>query len=444
MSPTSKRPSAPTEPMFRLPACTGTLQQESATASVSFGIQVDATGEVSIAIDPIPLGQEGMALYRSFADATARGALISYSLTGTGPDGESVACTELTMTSSQIVGVPDSPVVRIEATPGQVVLTQRTDEPASPHEPDLWEYWVDGLQCFPAVLAEFDFGQVRVQGVVRKGVRLGGRILVKPCTGLAEENIDAGADRILDVISMAAGQRLRWSVRQRRVRAAVETVIYPPEKAGPSMWACFSPLNLRPLLEAAALRYTPPLTAETGLDVAIQWSVAYSPHEEVRFLQKMTALEHLVHKAQQSAGLLPKADFRALRRSLEQVIADYAEKQGMSGGDPALSQIAGKLSYLNQATFKNNIAQLLVSLRVPQDGLENWQSLVDIRNNIVHTGIADPPERRRRSAVEADLLQAERFLRELLVRIFLSMLGYEGSYTSWHRGRRDRELGRQT
>jgi hypothetical protein len=70
---------------------------------------------------------------------------------------------------------------------------------------------------------------------------------------------------------------------------------------------------------------------------------------------------------------------------------------------------------------------MFAEYRVPLDGIEDWEDLIGVRNALVHTGVL--PAHGRLSTV--NILKADLKLRELLVRIFLSLLSFDGTYRPW-------------
>src|SRR5262245_19025603 len=77
---------------------------------------------------------------------------------------------------------------------------------------------------------------------------------------------------VLDVLSLAQGRLIRWSIRQVFAGDAfVSGVCRGRKDTTPPFEPLFSHLHLQPVLDLAITKYTAALRDRTGLDVAIEW-----------------------------------------------------------------------------------------------------------------------------------------------------------------------------
>ena len=306
--------------------------------------------------------------------------------------------------------------------------------PSGADTSDLYEYRVRCLLCSGGhpVSAEFDFGEVSISGPSRENGdedRLTGRILVAPHAGLAADQVDAGAHRVLDILSFATGRSLRCSIRTRQIGQKVESRIWPHGDLPPRMWPPFHHRNLTPIIAAAASTYTKSLCEDTGIGVAIRWSIAHSTYASVRFVQLMVALEHLIHAAHSRVSLFPKQVFKELSNRIGQAIAEFQKTKIGESYCSECDALSQSVSNLNQRAFKKQIRRLLEIYRAPLDGIgEHIEHLVDLRNRLVHRGV-EPME------TERPVIEHELVLRELFTRTVLAILEFEGTFQSLHDGK---------
>jgi hypothetical protein len=168
-----------------------------------------------------------------------------------------------------------------------------------------------------------------------------------------QELIDDHVSRLLDVLSLANGQLLQWSRRRcfsgsRGVAVHFRTTTSTSDPPFP----LFPPHHLQPAIETALNNYTPELRQDTGLDVAIAWSLMNSRYSEADFLAAMTALEHLIHVYSDKnplGGILEKGAFKStIRPRVEEALRRAFASLGICSGDDRETEMLGKLGNLNQ------------------------------------------------------------------------------------------------
>lgn len=245
---------------------------------------------------------------------------------------------------------------------------------------------------------------------------------------------DEVVDRILDMVSLAEGRLVRWSVRRLDERG--EIIFYdfrgPQVTNGPQDEVLHF-LNLQPVLDLALGSYTKELQEETGLRVALQWFVYHPRYLEVQLITAFSALEHLVSVNATKVGgvniasknvfdaLLPK-----LKKPLEGAIASAPAAADESA---ALRRLKDKVSQLNDGSLQDRISNLVMRYGVPVVGIaEHISKAVQARNDVVHRGLYDAVEKNR------DIYVHVVVVRELLKRIFLTLLGYQGQYQTMLNG----------
>jgi hypothetical protein len=310
------------------------------------------------------------------------------------------------------------------------------------------EYLVPGLRGFGVAEAKMSYGIVGVSGASKvenyediSGVvavdvlRIGSLALPVDLS-----RIDADVRRVLDLISLADGHFMRWSIRRILLDGELHSVLFrgPMPSLNPKFPLC-SFLNLEPIVKLAVERYTEALVERTGLDVAIEWFLMHPRYSEAEFLTSMTALEHLIHvfvENNPQGGFLRKDIFRReVRQPLEDLIGsifqnfDYVSL-GLNKAqvEDAQAAISAKLGGLNQRTLQTNLFNFLDHYSIPISDLKDEVgALIKLRNGIVHKGY------RAEDELPHPLTYYVAVIRELLVRGFMSLLSYKGDYQSYLR-----------
>ena len=151
-------------------------------------------------------------------------------------------------------------------------------------------------------------------------------------------------------------------------------------------------------------------------------------YEEVRFLSGMIALESVTYrslKPSQSRILGSRAAARFAKR-VRQVVDEQKEFD-----DSVKNSIRGKIAELNRHSQIDMIEALLECRDIDRAEIdrETLLSLLALRNKLVHQG-----------AVEDDLWPSILVIREVLVRLVLSMLRFDGNYWCYVGGRHMRRF----
>ena len=410
--------------LLELRDCTGVLRWPSGELSVTATLTCDQHAKTEIVVSGVPISNTSSKLFEFFhGQSSADGCSIELR---DPMSGRLVRSNRVLVWSHR--NQPDGWEFRLTCT--ELYVT----EPAGPDKSEHYRYAVRGLLCsgpHPVTAKLADLGEVTIVGPYAEAEHGGptwGEVWVRPNEDLVGDEVDAGLDRVLDILSFAAGRSLRCSLRQRQVGGEMEWRVWPHGDIPPEMWPPFSHLNLQPLLTAAARTYTAKLGSDTGIGVAIQWLVAHSTYSPVRFVQLMIAVEHMIHAAGLRLSLFPKPVFKELSNRVLEVIDEFKQTgQGAPYGAEcdALSQ---NVSHLNQFAFKKKIRRLLDVYRVPSDGVgEHIDDLVALRNALVHRGLE--PREPERPVIEHELI-----LREIVTRTILAILEFDGVYQSWQDG----------
>lgn len=297
---------------------------------------------------------------------------------------------------------------------------------ASAEAEEVNEYFVPGARGFSVNEVESPYGRLVYQAsaVLDDPGDVSGVIRLEPRAEVSCEEIELFVDRVLEILSLALGTKLRWAVRKKFVDDSLRTLrIRPLAKPPEAGFPVFSHLFLDPVMELA-VEYSEEVRVDFGLGVAINWLLIRPTYREAEFLMGMTALEHIVSRGGDriTSVRISKEHFTsAVKPALQ---AALGEVEDLHADDRHFFQ--NRVAGLNFAPFSDRLARLLAADGVPLVGVEHAPRLLSrTRNRIVHKGtaVSKPGE-------DSNLIQALELLRELVVRIILNRLGFRGKYYS--------------
>lgn len=418
---TGERDRPPVKLLLNLSGCHAELEWRTGKVNLAMDIQGHADGTLMLKAHQVDS-------HRSVALEAAFNNNEDFKLTGTAPTGEAFSASYAWVASlGETLRRKPSPHkesgYRLRIETDELTVTHPPKDDSAPDVPPFYRYSFEGFRCGPRAAARFDAGLVTVSGPLRITNTLGGEVTIEPAPGLTPSEVDECAQRVLDILSFASGRPFDWSLRERLVVGGFETVWRGKRPSYPVLWPTFHHIALEELLLSAGRRYTRDFAESTGLALGIRWHLAHSNHEEVRFIQRMIALEHLVDQRGRVTELIPKRQYAALKKRIIDEIDSFAAESPVDAA--SVEEIKQQIAHLNKRALKKSINGMLLHYDVPADDLA-WPTLVDLRNQLVHTGTSADPT--------ADVVDADARLHELLTRMVLRMLGYEGGYRTWLSG----------
>lgn len=296
-------------------------------------------------------------------------------------------------------------------------------------------YFAIGMTGYNPVSVESPIGKVTQVGVAKidNYNSLNGTIVIEgPLTPVATERWLADcnrlASRILDMFSFAQGRLIRWSVRQvQEGDHVLESEFNGPNSSGVPISPVF-PHEYGMVLNLAVNRYTQELCDHISLPTAVEWYVHHPHYAELQLTSVVTALEHLISKdkyGKRGPRLVSDERFSPIRAEFERILD--AIKPDSDEEAEQIKVMKKKVSELNTSTLLDKITRYLSHHAVPMSGLTTEEVLaaVKARNDIVHRGQYDFKKS------EIRLYRHVSFLRELVTRVFLTLLKYEGNYYSY-------------
>lgn len=296
-------------------------------------------------------------------------------------------------------------------------------------------YFAIGMTGFNPVSVDSPIGKVTQTGnpTIENYNNLCGAIVIEaPATAMPFDNwlaeCDRMASRVFDMYSFAQGRFIRWSIRQvQEGERVMEVEFLGAHSTGIPMWPVF-PSEFGMVLDMAVNRYTQELCDQNSVPTAVEWFVHHPYYTELQLTSAVTALEHLISVedyGKYGPRILTKERFVLIRAEFEKILAAIKPESEEEAARMAIMK--KKVSELNMGSLMDKVLRYLVHHKVPMYGLTDEEVLaaVGARNDVVHRGQYDAKD------TDVRLYRHVSFLRELVTRVFLTLLKYEGPYSSY-------------
>lgn len=400
----------------------GSVSGENWIVPVVFAAEVDARGELQLAFDPLPLTAETLKLRTGESGQKA----LQWVLRGQGPAGETIHSTTFSITG-YTHHVAEESEISFSGVCSQADIVEIIPQPL-PYAELRWA--MRRFRSFNWLQHPIEGGTIYAGGAApdsQDSQLLTGTIIVKADVANVAPSwwveADAHADHLRRVLSLASSVYLlpyveiRLEGRERRLK------VLRRSKAPKPFLPPFHFLNLGPIFTTACTP-TPEVRARfLQLDSALRWLLAPGHYDESRLLGAMTALENIVE------GAYPSNKFPIVTKS---AFEKFAKKVRTLIREENLPEaVIKKVPELNRDSFIDKVQRYvdehgIVTADFPNGGLD---PVIKARNAVVHTGIyfKDTPG-------QIDLWDHILVARELVTRILLDALEFEGNYFSYLHG----------
>jgi hypothetical protein len=424
-----------TDAQFFTSSCRGFLTHGDLQVSIAFELKCSREGDLVLEIEKVPLTPETFGLNSAFN----QGRLLQ--LQASTSSGDAVTSSTVYLTSYGTRTDEEGDWITLAA--GALRLNVATPDFAAEDSAAgvRASYYAIGIRAFGVRTVDTRAGRLRLlaKRAIESYDEISGLFEIEArssAKSISEwlSEADEVALEVLDLLSFAEGRLIRWTVRQLVLdKRIIETEFLGPTRTGNPRRGFYHWLDLQPVLELAAGRYTPELKKETGIDVALEWSLMNPRYVELDLIACFTALEHLsdvYQKKKKKTSPPGRAYFNSviepkLTAQLEELLESAPDAEAVS----AIEKARGKLRDLTRATLQDSITGMLNGYSVPWNDLQEFlPELIQNRNGIVHQNVA-------REELQAKLQQHVTIVRELLTRVFLTLLGYRGKYYSYLTGR---------
>ena len=288
-----------------------------------------------------------------------------------------------------------------------------------------------GFSCFPPVHLETPMGPIVVRGatLATASDQITGWIDAEAPANSHSTTWRQSVENMLSylraVLAFARGAPLAAPVTEFYEGDTVEVTFQDTVGTHASYMPPISKLNLQPIVAAAAKNLGLVEDYREAFDIAIGWFLVPTSVEEVQFLSGMTALDGLASRTlgKSQRYILGNSASRKFARRVRAIVDEQENSD-----DSKKCAIKQKIPELNRRPFMQQIIALLERWRVSRISIEDEciSRLIHLRNDIVHQG--GVPENK-------ELWPSILLVREILVRLVLSMLQFEGTYQCYLGGR---------
>ena len=410
----------------------GELGVDESKIAVTFEARIDDRGEVGIKLPPLPLDKDTYFIRQHHKGDRQR--VGYFHLRGVADDGTKFRTEHLHIrryNEHWSVETDSSIDLELEVSHGSF---ERTLE--EPIEAPVLKHWLKGFECFPRLHATCPLGRVVMAGQTKleEPDTLTGWIVLQADEAPHDHQAwrdEAGKllDHVRRVMSFAASTILRSPVIEYAAGSDTEITIYSQSRqSGPSM-RTFHKLDQQSIFDAAVRAFFDPPVETRDLFYALEWFSMTATYNEVRLVNAMTALENLLdsHLPEEGVLLMPPKEFEKTRKVLRGVIRDCLAKWPPEKlDDDTLQALNEKLADLNRRSLRTKLYRLAQQWNVPLDGISEAQvkAAISARNSIVHTG------HHHKSPEDERLWDHVTLAREIVVRFFLTAMGFRGRYIS--------------
>lgn len=355
----------------------GEIQANRVKTPVSFKASIDDRGALRLNFDPIVPSED---VYRAMSGSLFVGERIEPALlSGMGPAGPSFSSDSLFFGSWQ--HEPDK--LKFDANCAMADIRLQLEKPVA--RPRL-TWHLRQFQALGPMQATTAVGHVGAQGLSldADSQKLSGSLAIEAASADHHEHWWDDAERTIDhvarVLSFATGRHLEPYVESRAIGTDMYVRVWSRADAQPALSTPFYFLNLGPIFSAACSSESTCGAALKELDAAVQWFAAPATYIEMEFVALMMAIESVLARAK-------------LKGRLKKKVRDYLSSRSIAVHDFPASAI---------------------------------DEMVDARNRVVHEGIYHDTS----LGHQVDLLQHIGVAREIVLRVLLSVIRFEGSYFS--------------
>jgi hypothetical protein len=434
--------------LLDLKNCSGQLYWRENSLNINFDLSVTKDGSINLTVKDIPFERDVLWLHELFHKKKRYFEFLQ--LKGQDVEGNSITSDSVILNSFGSKEDKQGSWICPAGTCMQFLLDSAKPLTYGKDAALLLQYRLLGLKCFDRLSGNTNIGSIQIVGStkIENYDEATGVLTIK---NQPEQNFnltnwiercDKSVRSILDILSLANDRYIAWTSRSIfHNKSWVSSLFIGPRRAGKPFQPLFSYLNLQPILNLAIDNYSEELTQETGLDVAIEWFLIKSTYTEVQFLTAMTALEHLIYiytGREEREKIFQNETFEkiirpqvnaALDRTLDLLSENEEDAFKHKSYLDMVKAAKNKVTEINRYPFKDNLRKFLKEYKVPLDGIDqNVEPAIDVRHKIVHRGIYISGESTQ--TVNDHLA----ILRELLIRIFLTLLKYSGEYQSFLNG----------
>lgn len=416
---------------------TGHLHANGSTTALTFSARIDHAGQVEFDFGTIALTSETKFIMDYWHNEGAK--VKRYSLLGKSVDGiefktDNLYFNSLGHSSSKESGICMSP----KGGCSRAEFHRKLSEPITM---PIIRMHVKGFQNFSQLKSKCNLGTVTMDGKssIDEPDTITGYIEVFPDNEPSDLSAwrtesDELLEHVRRVMSFASSAVLQVPIIEYFSGNDLEVVALSQVSQTSAPMRTIHFLNQQSIFDSAVMSFSNPPIKVKNLFFAIEWFAMNSTYNEVRLINAMTVLENIVASnfIDKDAMIQPPREFKKIRKTLRKVIKKCIEKWGPEDAEKAkevLVELNERLADLNRRSIFKKFKVLVDHWSIPLNGIsdDDFKAAKRARDLIVHRGHYYEEEK----GETVDLWQHVTLIREIVVRILLTAIGYKGSYCSY-------------
>lgn len=411
----------------------GSIQLIDKSVPIDFFALINQRGEVEFNFEPIALTNETSFILKSMsAEQTG---LNYFSLFGKSEDGTELRTEHFQINNLGSDSDESGNHIRLKGRCSKVIFMRPLVETAL--VPTL-KMHMKGFQNFHQLVATCELGQIAMHGQssILDADTITGYIAIQSKTTIQSADLLAWrseANKLLEhvhrVMSFACSTLLGVTVIEFYSGNSLEVTVFSQGKQSPASMRVFHFMDQQDIFETAVKSFFNPPFEVKNLFFAVEWFAMDSSYSEVRLVNAMTVLENLIASNLSEAETLvrSKKEFEKVRKNIRCILKETV-KEWFDNEDEraaALQEINEKMPDLNRKTLLKKLNIIIERWSVPMHGIKESDILAakKARDLIVHQGYYDHNR-------GEELWVHVTIVREIVVRIILTVLGFKGRYAS--------------
>jgi len=422
----------------------GTLSYGDSCVDVKFSIVADAAAELSIVIDRFSYGKEHQFIEEMHNVGGTT--FAHFALQGRSEHDEEFNCNNIIFTAlgtiwSKADGHSIAPVAHYNI--AKLILSSSSEV-----FPPVLTWRLKGFESFDVLQLDCELGKITMGGVknLTDEDKLDGHLNIHMPAKRSDVEVWMGqaADllgHIRDIMSLACGTYILVPTRELAEGNKVKIDAYSQGLARKSDSPAFKSLDLSDIFECAVSSYFEPRIRIKNLQFAIKWFTMSSTYTEALLISSMTVLENLLDSnlTDEDIRIMSNSQYETLRKKLSSVIKEHLAEWVVNQAERAalVSELNERLVDLKRRSLIDKLEILSNRWGVQLEDIPvgELKEAKKARDHVVHRGYY------ARSGVDDDDVHDHVLtVRELVLRIILTGLGYTKSYWSYRGGYHSRSL----
>lgn len=416
---------------------TGLIISGGTSVAISFEARINDYAELEFKFYGVDFNKERALLLNSVESRE----MEYFTLDAQSEDETKIKTDSLHITNSRLGNADGNVVIEIQGRCNKALFTRPLK---STSLKPLLQFRMNGFRSLSQFTCKSELGTVAIGGnsyvessdVLSGAVKVGSEIEVLAAdTAEWKDNAHNLLEHVNRVMTFAQGLSPRTPIIEFYYGDTVEVTYLRQSRNNTARISNIHFLDNEYIFKAAVTSYFNPIVQVENLRMALEWFSIDSSYSEVRLINAMTVLENLIasNLSDEDQRIRNPKAFEKIRKEIRATLKNVIEKEIVDEEliKKSLKEINEKLPDLNRKTLLSKLKILLQRWEVPMMGIDDIQlsEAKKARDLIVHNGFYDKEK-------SSELWLHVTIVREIVVRVFLTILEYEGHYISYVGGYR--------